>query len=145
MRASGPRSRSARGSELIEFALSAFLLLLVIFATFEFARMALVYSSIANAAREGVRYATSNGAFKSSPASVTDVCHVVTQYASGLDNSALACGGTSGSRIAVTWPDGNTQPGSRVQVTVVYKYDPFFSILPLGVKLGTTTQGYINY
>jgi Flp pilus assembly protein TadG len=139
------RSASTRGSELVEFAISAFLLFLVIFATFEFARMALVYSSIANAAREGVRYATSNGAYKSSPASQSDVCNIITQYTSGLNKSALICGGSSGSRISVTWPDGNTQPGSRVQVTVVYKYDPFFSILPLGVNLGTTTQGYINY
>jgi Flp pilus assembly protein TadG len=134
-----------RGSELVEFALVSFLLLTVIFALFEFARMALVYNSIANAARVAVRFATVNGADQSTPATQASICGVVTSYTTGLNNSAFTCGGSSGSYIAVTWPDGDNQPGSRVQVTVGYLYDPFFSTLPLNVNLGSTAEGYIMY
>ena len=70
---------------------------------------------------------------------------MVSGFTAGLNTSALTCGGTSGSYIDVSWPDGNTYPGSRVQVTVVYVYDPFFSILPLQVNLGSTSEGYIMY
>lgn len=140
------RNNRRRGSELVEFSLVSFLLFLVIFAAIEFSRMLLVYTNIANAARVAVRYATLYGSDRTTPATATDICGVVTNYArAGLMNTAaLTCGGTSGSRIAVSWPDGNKDPGSRVQVTVVYHYDPFF-VLPLGVNLGSTTWGYIMY
>jgi Flp pilus assembly protein TadG len=134
-----------RGSELVEFAIVSFLLLSVVFAVFEFARMALVYNTVANAARVAVRYASVNGATQGSPATVASVCNVVTSYTAGLNTSAFSCGGSTGSYIAVAWPDGNNQPGSRVQVTVVYHYDPFFKALPLKVNLGSTTEAYIMY
>ena len=134
-----------RGSELVEFALVSFLLFSVIFAVFEFGRMVLVYNSIANAACVGVRFAEVHGSQRTPPATQGDICAVVTSFTAGLNTAALTCGGIAGSRIAVSWPDGNTKPGSRVQVTVVYRYDPFFSILPLKVNLGSTTEGYIMY
>jgi Flp pilus assembly protein TadG len=136
-----------RGSELVEFALVSFQLFLLIFAVVEFGRMALVYSSVANAARVAVRYAAVHGNDRSPVATYTDVCGVVTSYTSALKTAALTCSATSGgsgSRIEVTWPDGDKKPGSRVVVTVVYNYDPF-TVLPLGVNLGTTTEGMIMY
>lgn len=142
-------SHPRRGSGLLEFAVVAFTLFLVVFAAIEFCRMALVYSSIASAARVAVRFATVTGndglGNGNTTASVSDICGVVTRYTAGLNTAALTCGGTSGSRIQVSYPDGSTTPGSRVQVTVVYTYDPFFTVLPLAVNLGTTTEGYIMY
>ncbi len=111
-----------RGSALVEFAIVSFQLFLVVFAAIEFSRMVLVYTNIANAARVAVRSGTVHGHDRSTPATASEVCGVVTNYASGglLNTAALTCGGTSGSRIAVSWPDGDKKPGSRVQVTVVY-------------------------
>ena len=50
-----------RGSTIIEFALSALMLLLLIFGVFEMSRMLLIYNTVANAARAGDRYAIVNG------------------------------------------------------------------------------------
>src|SRR2546427_9884053 len=55
------KTASRRGSSLVEFALVSFQLLLVIFAAFEFGRMIVVYTTVANAARIGVRYAIVHG------------------------------------------------------------------------------------
>ena len=67
-----------RGSELVEFALVSFLLFSVIFAVFEFGRMVLVYNSIANAARVGVRFAEVHGSQRTPPTTLGDICGVVT-------------------------------------------------------------------
>ena len=143
-------ARRSLGSGLVEFAVVAFLLVMVIFAVFEFSRMLLVYTSVAHAARVAVHYATVNGAAKGTPATASSVCGVVTTYVTAVNTSAFTCNnGITGSYITVAWTavgySGVQQPGSLVQVTVVYKYDPFFSYLPLKVSLGSTAQGYVSY
>ena len=142
-------ARRRRGGGLVEFTLVAFLLFVTVLAVFDFSRMLLVYSSVAHAARVAVHYATVNGAFKGTPATQSSVCGVVTSYATAVNKNAFTCGGSTGSYIAVSWTASGSyaahQPGSLVQVTVVYQYDPFFSYLPLNVKLGSTAQGYISF
>ena len=147
------KSPSRRGSSLVEFALVSFQLLLVIFASFEFGRMILVFTTVANAARIGVRYAivhgnTSTASGVNGPsgpgANPTNVVDVVKDYAKVglLDLSKLT--------VTVSYPDlgpGGTAtnaPGSRVTVKTVYTYDPWVA-LPLNVPLGTTTQGVITF
>ena len=56
------RKRLERGAGLIEFALVALQLMLVLLSLLEFGRMVLVSTSVANAARTGVRYAIVHGA-----------------------------------------------------------------------------------
>jgi len=141
------KAGSRRGSALVEFALVSFQLLLVIFAAFEFGRMILVYTTVANAARVGVRYAIVHGNTStttgvdgpSGPGSnPTNVLNVVNDYAGVglLDLSKLT--------VTVSYPDASNAPGSRVTVTTAYAYDPWV-ILPLHVPLGTTTQGVITF
>ncbi len=144
-----------RGSSLVEFALVALQLSLVMFAGLEFGRMVLVYTNLCNAARVGVRYAIVHGSERTGtgvngPASSNDICGVagvggattngvVADYAKAglLNPKALSC--------TVSWPDGGLKTaGSRVQVTVTYPYDPFV-VLPLRVTLGTTTEGIITF
>src|SRR5690349_5857092 len=81
------QDRSRAGSALIEFALVCFLLFVVIFATFEFCRMLLVSTTVANAARAGCRYAITHGG----TANVSAIQTVVTNFASvgPLDTTAL--------------------------------------------------------
>ncbi len=118
---------------------------MVMFAVVEFGRMVLVSTTVANAARTGIRYAIVHGGTRtgtgadgpSGPGSVAEIQTNVRRYAGVglLDTSRLV--------MDITYPDGNNNPGSRVQVTVRYPYNPF-TVLPLRVNLGSTTQGVIS-
>jgi Flp pilus assembly protein TadG len=143
------RNTSRRGSALVEFALTAFLLLMVIFGVIEMQRMLLVYTTLNNAARVGVRYAITHGQDRASgsgvdgPSSSVDhsqVDTVVKNFASAglLTTSALV--------ITVDYPDAATRPGDRVRVNVKYTYDPIVRwFKPLQVTLGSTSWGRITF
>ena len=142
------RKSAQRGSTLIEFALVTFMLMIVILAGIEFDRMVLVYTTLGNAARAGVRYAIVHGSHRtgtgdppSGPGTEAAVVAKVRQYASaGLLNTAPAV-----LDVAVTYPAGNNETGSRVKVSLTYHYDPFVK-LPLGIlDLKSSTQGIIVF
>jgi Flp pilus assembly protein TadG len=138
--------RAERGSAIVEFALVALQLCIALLGVVEFGRMVLVSTTVANAARTGIRYAVVHGATRtgtgvdgpSGPGSTTQIETNIQRYAGVglLDTSQLT--------MTITYPDGNNNPGSRVQVTVIYPYNPF-TVLPLNVNLGTTTQGVICF
>jgi Flp pilus assembly protein TadG len=122
--------------------------LIVILAVVEMGRMILVYTTVANAARAGARYAIVHGSTRtgagidgpSGPGNnPTQVVTVVTNFASAapLNTSRLV--------VTVTYPSGSNNVGSPVSVTAVYPYDPFVSYLPLRVRLGSTSQGIITF
>jgi Flp pilus assembly protein TadG len=142
------RSREDRGSSLIEFALISFMFVILLAGVVEMGRMVLVYTTIANAARAGARYAIVHGADQTvspsgpgNPCTCTNVKTVVKNFASaGLVN-------TSALTITVSYPDGDNNAGSHVTVKVMYPYDPFvryFGTL-LNKTLGSTSQGVITY
>jgi Flp pilus assembly protein TadG len=133
-----------RGSTLIEFTLVCLLVMVIIFAGIEFDRMVLVYTTMANSARAGVRYAIVHGV--DNPASTDQVKTVVQNFASAgaLNTSQLT--------VTVSYPDttssrancaGGTNPGCLVSVVVQYPYDPF-TALPVGVNLSSTSKGIIS-
>jgi Flp pilus assembly protein TadG len=141
------RWREDRGSSLIEFALISFMFVIVLTGVVEMGRMVLVYTTIANAAREGARYAIVHGADQTAsasgpgdPCTCPDVKTVVKNFASAglLNTSALT--------ITVSYPNGNTA-GSAVTVKVAYTYDPFVNYFGtlLNKSLGSTSQGIITY
>ena len=138
------RCREDRGSSLIEFALISFMFVMVLAGVVEMGRMVLVYNTIANAAREGTRYAIVHGADQtvspSGPGNVTAVQTVVKNFASAglVDTSKLT--------ITVAYPNGNTA-GSLVSVKVTYPYDPFVNYFSsmLNQTLGSTSEGVITY
>jgi hypothetical protein len=143
---------SRRGSSLVEFAVVAIVLLTMVFAVFEFSRMALVYVNLANASRVAVRYAITHGVDRTAACSSgagcgstdgaavsSDICGasgVLTSFATGpLDKSKLVCT-SSGLGGAV---------GTIVRINVSYPYDPWFNIAPYRVTLSSTSQGVITY
>lgn len=128
--------RANRGATLVEFALIAVLMMLVVFACFEFTRMLLVYSSIANAAHVGCRYAITHGT--DNPATLDQIKTAVKNFAGSapLNISNLT--------ITVSPAPPLGSPGSTVSVTVTYPYDPF-TVLPLTVTLGSTSEGIITF
>jgi len=109
------------GSALIEFALTSSLLFTLLFCFMEICLVFYSYDLISEAAREGTRYAMYRGA--SCPNSTTPTCEVtasqVNTYVSGLVWPNLA-GGTI--TPATTYPSGNENVGSTVQVTVTYVF-----------------------
>jgi Flp pilus assembly protein TadG len=136
---------------MIEFVLMAVLLMLVIFAGIEFDRMVLVYTTLADSARAGVRYAIVHGedrtATGDAASGATDTSAVVTVVknfaaAGAFDTSALSVTVSYPASTGVTDP-GNTR-GSVVAVSVAYPYDPLI-VLPLHVTLRSKTQGIIVF
>ena len=79
-----------KGMALVEFALVAFVLFIVIFGIVEMERMLLVYTTLTNAVRGGVRYAMVHGSDRtgsgvngpSSSGAATNVQNTVTALAS---------------------------------------------------------------
>jgi Flp pilus assembly protein TadG len=144
------RKKQAKGTTLIEFALVTLMLMLVLLGVFELSRMVLVLTTIANAARAGVRYATVHGSDRSGgsgydgqsgPANnPAQVLTVVKNFASG------GLMRLNSSNISVTYSPSNA-PGSVVTVTVTYTYDPFISYFnnSLRAHLGSTSQGVITF
>jgi Flp pilus assembly protein TadG len=142
------RWREDTGDSLVEFALISFMFVMVLAGVVEMGRMVLVYNTIANAAREGTRYAIVHGADQTvspsgpgNPCTCTDVKTVVTNFASaGLIN-------TSAMTITVSYPNGDNNAGSPVTVKVLYTYDPFVSFFSsiLNTTLGSTSEGVITY
>lgn len=142
------RVREDRGDSLVEFALISFMFVIVLSGVVEIGRMVLVYNTIANAAREGTRYAIVHGADQTvspsgpgNPCTCPNVQTVVKNFASaGLVN-------TSALTITVTYPNGSNTAGSPVAVKVLYTYDPFVGFFGsiLNTTLGSTSEGIISF
>jgi Flp pilus assembly protein TadG len=97
----------------------------------------LVYTTLANAAREGVRYAEVHGI--DSSATVAQIQAVVKNYLGAAPMN------TSGANLAINVSGNGGTIGSPVTVTVSYVYDPFMTYFPLSVNLGSTSQGVITF
>lgn len=144
------RSRLQReeGQAQVEFALSIMVVLLVVFFSWELLMAMYTASVMANAAKEGVRYAIvhgSNSTLCSGPnasnpcandPSGAEVVNTVKDYAKASlhDVSAIS--------VTVTYPDGTNEPPSRVAVTVTYSYVPYIN-LPFTPTMTTKAAGRI--
>jgi len=142
------------GSSLVEFALVSFLLIMVLLGIVEMSRFVLVYTTMANAARAGTRYAIVHGGDRTSGASApsagktycsstscSDITDVVQSYAgAGLLNA-------SNVTTTVTYPDSSNAAGSRVSVSVQYTYNPLITYFTpgLGKTLSSTSEGVIVF
>jgi len=140
--------RRANGQVLVEFAVVAFLSLILLLSIVEISRMTLVYTTVANAARAGARYAIVHGGTRtgsgvdgpSGPAqNPAQVVTVVRNFASA---GLLSTGNLV---ITVNYPGASNAPGQLVSVTVVYPYDPLTTYFPLRVRLGSTSQGVVAF
>jgi len=137
-----------RGQTLVEFSIVALLSMILLLSIVEISRMALVYTTLANAARAGARYSIVHGGTRtgsgvdgpSGPAqNPPQVVTVVKNFASaGLLTTANLV-------ITVNYPGASNAPGQLVSVTVIYPYDPLTTYFPLRVRLGSMSQGVVAF
>lgn len=142
------RDRGTRGQTLVEFALVSVLSVLMLLSIVEISRMALVFTTTANAAREGARYAIVHGATRSGTgvdgpsgpgSNPAEVVAVIKNFASA---GLLTPGNLI---ITVAYPGASNDPGQLVAVKVIYPYDPLTTYFPWQVRMGSTSRGVIAF
>ena len=140
-------SRSGQG--LVEFAVVALLTVIMLLFVFEMGRMVLVSTTVANAARAGLRYAIVHGSTRAAGSGVNNasgpgdnpaqVVTAVTDFASAgpLTTSLLV--------VNVTYPGASNAPGQSVNITVVYPYDPLTTYFSKTLRLGSAARGIVVF
>lgn len=103
------------GQGLVEFVILLPILVLFIMIIFDLGRVAFVYSTIHNAAREGARYASVHH----QNATTTEIADAAKQLTTGLDPSLIS--------ISASYPSSET-----VKVTINY---PFTTATPVITRL----------
>lgn len=137
-------SRSRRGEHgqaLVEFSLVSIVFFLMVFGMVDVGRAVWNYNTLAQATREGARYAIVHGSDSSDPSgpggdhyTAPDTDAMITQqvekFGGGLNPSQLT--------VQSEWPDGSNYSGSHVTVTSEYEFQPIFDFL--GVVSFTMTS-----
>ena len=114
-------ARNDEGVTLVEFALVMPVLVLVIVACLDFARALNAYVTVANAAREGARYASVNASADKSVAEISDsVRAYLSTRVAPLDPTALGVSVALGAADPRWSPDAPAP--TEVTVTVSYEW-----------------------
>ena len=125
--------RGEGGQALVEFSLVGIVFFLLVFGMIDVGRAAWNYNTLAQATREGTRYAIVHGAdsfdpsgpgsayYTSPPSSDTKITAVVEKFAGGLNLSKL--------NVEAEWLDSTNDAGNRVKVTTEYGFEPIFDFL----------------
>ncbi len=127
------RPGSQRGDSLLEFALMSAVFFMTIFGVTEFGRAIFDYNVVANAARDGARWAIVRGYTSSSPADEVAVKTYVRTRVYGMN-----------ANVTTTWSPDN-KPGGVVSVTVSTNFTPLTSYIPIGtIAIRSTAQMVIT-
>jgi Flp pilus assembly protein TadG len=118
---------------MAEFALAAALVFIpLVFGIIEFGRLVWAKTTIAAAAREGVRYTVVHGSTSGAVADSAAVANYV------INRTPLAPIG-----VKTTWADSN-EPGDSATVQVTYVYTPIVRVIPSKTITSKSTQ-IINF
>ncbi|MGC2422448.1 MAG: TadE family protein [Candidatus Acidiferrales bacterium] len=125
-----------RGSTLVEFAVVLTVLFMFLFGVMDFARALYAYHFVANAAREGARYAIVRGSTCSSwgtacPAAASDIQTYLRNVPPGINPNNVT--------VTTTWTPNNN-PGSTVQVKVQYSFQFILPFLPKSTLVMTSAS-----
>ena len=126
--------RDSGGQALVEFALILPLLILLLTAVFDLARVVSISSTLDTAVREGTRYAIVHGQMSTSPVGPGTATYTAPDRDSAVEAivTGRAVAVPSDLAVRVTWPDGNNRRNSRVVVTATATYTPVLSQAILG-------------
>lgn len=142
-----------RGQAAVEFALVVVFLVVLLVSILEMTMFIYTYAALTNAAKEGVRYAIVHGASAGAPVTgtVKSLSTPCTTAATGTVLStvqtyaALSLHNTSSMSINACYPDGDNKPGSAVQVSVSYPYQPIFGLRWASVTVSANSVGRIAF
>jgi Flp pilus assembly protein TadG len=133
------------GSAMMEFALSAVVLLMVIFGIMDFSRAVYVYHFVSYSAQQGTRYAIVRGAHWGSTSCASTTTLACNATAANVQSyvQSLATKGITASKVTVTttWPGTNLKgsstgcgtansSGCLVKVKVSYSFSFILPFLP---------------
>jgi Flp pilus assembly protein TadG len=122
-----------RGQSTVEFALTIVIVMVILFGAIELIVMIYTYNVLADAAKEGVRYAIvhgtgtgaancsgpGGGGVSCSDSTGTNIQTVVSNYTQvSFHNPAAMV-------VTPSYPDSSSVAPSRVRVTINYVYQPF--------------------
>lgn len=105
--------RCRSGNVAVEFALLLTPVLMIVFGFIEFGRFFYLQDALANAAREGARWATVRGKASDDPATAQEIAAYVTERSPSI---ALPT-------VEVSFEPSNA-PGGKVTVQVRYPFEP---------------------
>src|SRR4029077_5233331 len=137
--------RGNRGQTLVEFGVCAVVAMMTLLAVVEFGRMVLVYTTVCNATRVGVRFAMVRGVHN--PPASTDVQTIVNSYlsAAAIDTSSATVTTTYPGYAGAACASGSTGSGCPVKVVVSYVYQPMLSYYNFHVTLSSQSEGVITF
>jgi len=143
--------KSQTGQAQVEFVLSVLFVIIVVVSIVEMVFFMYTYTVLADAAKEGVRYAIVHGCDLSagtcsgtcSPACTDTTGSKVGDYAKIYLGASLH--DVSAMTVSVTYPSGNSQPLSPVRVEISYPYQPFFGMGWPTVTVRAAAEGRIFY
>jgi len=151
----------ASGQASVEFALVVVLLMVMILSMLELILLMHTYNVLADAAKEGVRYAEVHGTGNSKASGPTCPCAdidgpaappgTVPGYGSGYGvvktYAQYSMHNIAGMTVTVTYPDTANPPANiapnRVQVVVAYPFSPLFGLGWPTVTVNAAAEGRI--
>jgi Flp pilus assembly protein TadG len=142
------RKRQA-GQSTVEFALTIVIVIIVLFGAIEMTLMIYTYNILADAAKEGVRYAIvhgtgtgaanctgpGGGGVTCTDSTGANIQTVVSKYTS------LSFHDSTAMTVTPTFPDSSSVSPSRVRVTISYVYQPFLSIAWTAMTIHAAAEG----
>jgi Flp pilus assembly protein TadG len=131
------------GSSLVEFAISIPVLLTFFFGLIQVCIAIYTRNALSECAREGTRYAMVHGSTcqTAGNASCTLTASAMNTYVS---SSTWPNVGGGAMTVSTTYPDGNENPGSRVQITVAYAFPFRVPMIPAStLTMSSTSVMYI--
>jgi len=150
-----PRMKMRRqaGQTTVEFARTIVFTMVVIFGAIEMTLMIYTYNILADAAKEGVRYAivhgTGMGASNCSGpggAGVTCTDSTGTNIQSAVNNyTRLSFHDNTVMVVTPSFPDSSSVAPSRVRVTVSYVYQPFLNLGWATMTVNAAAEGRIVF
>lgn len=131
-----------QGQAIVEFALVAGFLVILLVSILEMSLFLYTYATLTDAAKEGVRYAVVHGSSattQSGPSSTQAVVSAVQTY------TAVSLHTVVSTNVQVNYLDDSNAPGSRVQVSINYPFQPLFLVNWARVTISATSVGRIQF
>jgi Flp pilus assembly protein TadG len=135
-------SRDESGSSIVEFAMASIILFTLVFGVIAICLALYSYNVVAEAAREATRYAIVRGSActKTLPCNATS--DQIQTYVRGLGFPGINPSSSTLTATA-TWPNGNNNPGSPVQVTVQYTFPLVIPFVPSRTLTMSSTSAMV--